>query len=108
MIETTVQGIPCKIGQTPKENWDIFSKAKPDHFFFHLKSFPSCYVILECEEIPYIETIIECAKICKSHTKYKNVPNIYVEYCTCNNLRKTWTVGEVEYKRNRMVLKVKV
>jgi len=108
MIETTVHNIPCKIGTSAKENWEILEKAKPCHFFFHLSSFPSCYVILECDETPYMETIYECAKLCKSKTKYKKIPNLYVDYCTCSNLRKGWVIGEVEFISNRKALKVKI
>lgn len=108
MLETTVHGIPCKVGQTAKENWNLLANAKPEYFFFHLSSFPSCYVILECEEIPYMETIYECAKLCKNKTKYKNIPNLYVDYCNCGNLYKGWKLGEVLFHSNRKVLKVKV
>ena len=108
MITSIVHNTVYKIGQNAHENWDLISKAKPFHFFFHLRSFPSCYVILECEDTPEIETIYAAAKLCKDRTKYKKIPDIYVDYCRCDNLRKTWKVGEVEYKSNKRVLKVKV
>ena len=108
MLQTIIHEIQCKVGQNAKENWELIDKSKPEYFFFHLSSFPSCYVVLECENIPYIETIIACAKLCKSRTKYKNVPNLYVDYCTCGNLRKFWKVGEVEFRSNKKTLKIMV
>lgn len=108
MLETFIHGIPCKVGQSAQENWKLLDKAKPEYFFFHLSSFPSCYVMLECDEIPYIETIYECAKLCKSRTKYKNVPNLYVDYCGYDNLYKGWKIGEVFFRSNRKVLRIKV
>ena len=38
--------ITYKIGQNASENWKILDESNKDDVFFHLKSFPSCYVRL--------------------------------------------------------------
>jgi predicted ribosome quality control (RQC) complex YloA/Tae2 family protein len=109
MKEIIVDNINCIIGSSASENWEIFSNAKPYHIFFHLSSFSSCYVILETNgEYPTIETITKVALICKTNTKYKNVPNIKIDYTFCENITKGDKVGEVIYKSNRKVKQIKI
>lgn len=108
MIITEINGIVCKIGQNAKDNWELLKCSKNTNYFFHLSSFPSCFVVLECDDTPYIETIYGCAKMCKSKTKYKNVPDIYVDYCMCDNVRKGKEIGEIVYISNKRVLRIKV
>lgn len=95
-MDTSHAGI--KIGKSAGNNWDILDQAEPHHWWFHLSCYPSCYVI--CEDGDRVE---ECARLCKENTKYKNLPNLRVIYTQCSNLRKTMTVGEVEFKSNRRV-----
>ena len=93
-----------RVGTNSKENWRLIGEAKPFHYFFHLSTFPSCYVILEHNLNKVSDSIIiECAKICKMNTKYRNLSRIKVDYCLRDNVKKGDVVGEVIYKSNRKV-----
>ena len=97
-------GYVIRLGKTAKENWKLLEGASSHHYFFHLSSFPSGYVILEhdFEEVPE-KIIIECAEICKAGTKYRNLKNLKVDYCQCSNVMKGDVVGEVIFRSNRKV-----
>ena len=98
----------CKVGENCKENWELLEAADDKNYFFHLSSFPSCYVILECYKEPDLDTIRSAAEICRSHTKYRNLKNLKVDYCPCSNLTKGDKVGEVIFKSKRKVKKIKL
>ena len=106
MKQLYIDEILCIVGSNSKENWKIFDEANEDNIFFHLSSFPSCYVILKTEEIVYMDTLKEAAKICKMNTKYKNVPNIKVDYTQCKNIIKGDKEGEIIYKSNKKVKQI--
>lgn len=97
-----------KLGQNAKENWEMLDDAAPDHIFFHLTMFPSGYVILECNGEPTPTMIREGAEICKESTRYRNLKNLKVDYCRCDNLEKGKEVGIVLFKSNRKVGEIKV
>ena len=103
MKELTVENIKIKIGSNSIENWKILDESTENNIFLHLKSFPSCYVIIDCEQYPSMEIINEAAKICKNNTKYKNIKNIKVDYTLCKNVVKGELVGEIFYKSNKKV-----
>ena len=107
MKKIIIGDITCKLGQTAIENWELFDAALPNHYFFHLSSYPSGYLILETSD-PSDDVLIECALLCKNGTKYKNLKNVNVDYCMCSNLKKGLSVGEVEFIRPRQVKKVKI
>ena len=98
------KGYIIRSGRTAKENWKLLESSSSHHYFFHLSSFPSGYVILEhdLEEVPE-RIIIECAEICKAGTKYRNLKNLKVDYCQCSNVVKGDIVGEAIFKSNRKV-----
>ena len=88
------------IGQDAEDNWNILSAAKGKHWFFHLTDYPSCYVILECNE-PTASEKQECARLCRDHTKYKLSGQVKVDATQCNNVkfdRRRDVVGECDYK----------
>ena len=93
----------CKLGQTAKENWQLFEDANPLYYFFHLSSFPSGYVILETTEDINESIVLWAAEICKSGTKYRNLKNLKVDYCRCNNLMKSFQVGEVVFRSSKKI-----
>jgi predicted ribosome quality control (RQC) complex YloA/Tae2 family protein len=108
MKEILIDNIICKIGKNVNENWILLDNAKETHLFFHLTSFPSCYVILEIEKEPSLEIIYKTALECKINTKYKNLKNIKIDYCLISNLIKGDKIGEVIYKSNRKVRNIKI
>jgi predicted ribosome quality control (RQC) complex YloA/Tae2 family protein len=109
MKNFTKEGYTIRLGKTAKENWVLLENSKRHHYFFHLSSFPSGYVILEhvLEEVPE-SVIVECAEICKAGTKYRNLKNLKVDYCQCSNVMKGDVVGEVVFKSNRKVKIVRI
>ncbi len=94
------------IGQRDQENWDIIN-FNSDYIWLHLNSFPSCHVIIK-DNNPDEEVLNYAANLCKNHTKYKNMKNLYVCYTKCNNLKKGPDVGSVIYKSNKQVKKWKI
>ena len=110
MKEVIIDDIPCIIGSNAPENWKILDDAEHNNLFFHLTSFPSCFVILKTEDPNFsdIETIRVCATECKNNTKHKHIPNIKVDYTPCNNVKKGDVLGEIVYKSNRKVKQIKV
>lgn len=101
-----INNITCKLGQSATENWSLLDQAKPEYIFFHLSSFPSGYVILECTEEPNENILTEAAIICKNGTKYRNLKYLKVDYCRCDNLSKGDIVGMVKFKSMRKVKKI--
>lgn len=98
----------CKLGETAKENWSLLDIASGGHYFLHLSSFSSGYVILECDDTPSIDMLQIAAKICRDNTKYRNLINLKVDYCRCDNLEKGDKTGVVHFKSNRKVKKIKL
>jgi predicted ribosome quality control (RQC) complex YloA/Tae2 family protein len=98
----------CKLGENATENWKMVDNVTDSFYFFHLSSFPSGYVILECDDEPPLHVIQDAAQICKQGTKYRNLKNINVDYCPCSNITKSDKVGEVIFKSQRKVKQVKI
>lgn len=93
--------IPIIIGKNAQENWDLLSK-NPNFTWLHLKSFPSCHVIIESTSIS--PNLLEyAANICKTNTKYRNLSNIKVSYTLVSNIKKAHDIGSVIFKSNRKV-----
>ena len=98
----------CYIGENAKENWKLLEKANDNDIFFHLSSFPSCYVILKYnEEIDEI-VLYKVAQLCKNKTKYRNLKNLKIDYCSCSNLYKGEKVGQVYFHKKRQVKQIKL
>lgn len=106
MKEFFINNHKILVGNNSKENWELLELCKDNNIFLHLTHFPSCYVIIFCEDFPDISIIEECAKLCKSNTKYKNLKNISVDYTLCKNIIKGDILGEVIYKSNKKVKKI--
>ena len=98
----------CKLGETAAENWAMLSAAGNKDIFFHLTSFPSGYVILECERDVEERVLLIAAEICKVGTKYRNIRGVKVDYCLCNNVVKGEKVGEAVFKSRRKVRQIKL
>jgi predicted ribosome quality control (RQC) complex YloA/Tae2 family protein len=98
----------CKLGLSAKENWSLLDLAEKQNIFFHLSSFPSGYVILEYDEEVNITMLKIAAQICKEGTKYRNLRDLKVDYCRCDNVEKGDNMGEIFYKSNRKVKQIKI
>ena len=99
--------IIIRIGENSKENWEIIDNSNLNWYWFHLKSFPSCHVVVESEELSD-NLLLIAAELCKKNTKYKNVPNIKINYCKINNLIKAKDEGSVIFKSNRKLNSIKI
>ena len=99
--------INIKIGKNSKENWDLIKNSQEEWLWFHLKSFPSCHVIVESEIITK-DLIYQGAKLCKENSKYKNHKNLKISYCKIKNIQLGEKEGSVCFKSNRQVKEVKI
>eukprot|EP00913_Durusdinium_trenchii_P011834 g11116.t1 len=100
------------IGQDAQDNWNILSAAKGKHWFFHLTDFPSCYVILECND-PTMEEKLECARLCRDNTKHKLSGAVKVDVTQCGNVKfdrkrdvvgyQFWTAEDMKHAGNILI-----
>lgn len=103
-----IERFTCHIGENAKDNWNLLDQSDDNDILFHLTSFPSCYVILKDGE-KIDEVILEkSAKICLQNTKYRRMKNVYVDYTPVSNAEKGEKIGELFYRSNRKVHKIKV
>lgn len=102
----TYNGINIIVGQNAKENWSLLD-TNENYLWFHLRSFPSCFVIIE-DEYPDNLTVLEAATICKEHTKYRNLKNLKINYTPVKNLKKVGKEGTVQFISNRQVSTITV
>ena len=96
-MKVTIDSFIVHVGKSAKENWELFDEAEPTDIWFHLDDCSSPYIILELPENTQLtkDTIIKCAKLCKSHSKEKNSTRSSVIYCPIKNLKKGKTMGTV-------------
>jgi predicted ribosome quality control (RQC) complex YloA/Tae2 family protein len=87
----------ANVGKNAKENWNLLDNAEADDIWFHIDNASSPYVILEVKNLdPIPDNIIrECAKICKSLSKDKDVKSVSVIYTLVSNLKKGNSLGSV-------------
>ena len=87
------------IGKNAQENWDIIDNASQTDIWFHLDDFPSCHVILvtDSNDIKKFnkQTLIYCASLCKTNSKYATLKKIGVIYTKIHNVKKGDKVGSV-------------
>lgn len=93
--------INIHVGENAEENWNLLD-MNSEYLWFHLKSFPSCHVVVENIN-PSSDVIQYAASICKSHTKYRNLKNLKINYTPLKNVRKAENVGSVCFISNRKV-----
>jgi predicted ribosome quality control (RQC) complex YloA/Tae2 family protein len=94
-------------GENANENWSMLDTENGDYYFFHLSSFPSCYVSMRCTK-PTNELLYYGAKLCRDGTKYKNLNNLKVDICKFSNLTKGTKPGEVIFKSKRKIMVIKI
>ena len=101
MKAIVIDDVSFKVGQNAKENWELLSLDE-NYTWFHLKSFPSCHVVIEKKDTTQ-EDIINGANLCLENTKYRNLKNIKVNYTLLKNIKKADKVGSVHFVSNRKV-----
>jgi hypothetical protein len=115
MREIIFENIKFLVGQNSQENWDLLDSCKQinnNYIWFHLDSFPSCYVIMcsSLADISCIElknTLINYgAELCKKNTKYRNLSNLKICYTSLKKLKKTNKIGEVNIIGKRNIIKL--
>lgn len=100
-----------RLGQFDSENTSLVSKSTNNDIWFHLQSGPSPHLILSNnEDIKRIkkEVIIYCAELVKSHSKMKNMKNIYVIFTKVSNIKLTNKPGEIEIISNHKIKRIKI
>ena len=102
------------VGQNALENWNILDQANtinPDYIWFHLNSFPSCYVIMESSIQDISNESLQDylnygALLCKEHSKYKFLKDLKICYTSLKKLTKTNKIGEVIIKGKKNIIKL--
>ena len=89
------------VGKNDSDNWNIIKESSSDDIWFHLNSFPSPHVITRINGSDEEVDINYAASLCKSKSKYKNVPNIKIVYTSIKNLKLGNKVGSVEFISKR-------
>lgn len=91
------------IGRNKAENDKLLKDSDKQDHFFHLTTFPSCFIILKSS--PYVtpQVLQYCADLCLQHTKYRHLNNVKVDHCRCKNVKSTSVPGEIEYRSYRQV-----
>lgn len=88
--------IQFTLGQNAQDNWNILEqleKINSDYIWFHVNSFPSCYVIMHCSledlrDNSCNDFLIYGAQLCKSNSKYKNYKNLKICYTSSQTYKK--------------------
>ena len=102
------------IGQNAQDNWNILDEAykiNNNFIWFHLNSFPSCYVIMystneELRDNSFNDYLNYGASLCKQNSKYKNLKDIKICYTSLKKLSKTQKIGEVTIKGKKNIIKL--
>lgn len=109
-IEIEIEDYICFIGRNAKGNDQILRSASQKDLWFHLDNISSPHLILKMSEkiFPSKEILLECAIILKS---YKNsiseFQKVNVIYTLVSNIKLTKVLGQVEFKCNTKVSKLK-
>ena len=114
MRETIYNGIKYVIGQNAKENYNILDQAYKincDYIWFHLNSFPSCFVIMystlyELKPNNIHDYLTYGANLCKQNTKYRNLADLKICYTQLKKLKKTNKIGEIIISGKRNIIKL--
>lgn len=114
MRETIYNDIKYVIGQNAKENYNILDQAYKincDYIWFHLNSFPSCFVIMystlyELKPNNINDYLNYGAYLCKQNTKYRNLADLKICYTQLKKLKKTNKIGEIIISGKRNIIKL--
>ena len=105
-MEETVKYL---VGKNAVDNWKIYKESSQTDTIFHLDKFSSPYIIVNVPITDLTnEQIYTAANLCKSKTKYKNIPNLGVMYTSISNTTLGTNVGAFHITSNRKVKVVNV
>lgn len=106
--EKTNKNFTVLIGQNDKENWKIIDDSSQKDLWFHVSSLPSSHVILKTNNIDEKDigkqTLIHCAFLCKSNSKYSNHKKISIIYTSVKNLKKGDKPGSVTATSTKIIV----
>jgi len=101
------------IGENSQDNFNILDnslKINPDFLWFHLNSFPSCFVIMHAtiDDIKNEkdDLIYFAANLCRANSKYKNFQDLKICYTTLKKLKKTEKIGEIIIIGKKNIIKL--
>ena len=105
------ENVKFLLGQNALENWTLLEETQKINFnyiFFHLNSFPSCYVIMcstlyEHNDSSLNNYLNYGANLCKTYSKYRNLKDLKICYTTLKKLTKTNKIGEVLIKGKKIL-----
>ena len=109
-IEIEIEGYVCLIGRNAKGNDQIVRQASQKDIWFHIDNLSSPHLIIKMSDklFPPKETLIECAVILKSYKKsISEFQKVNIIYTLVSNIKLTKVLGQVEFKRNSEVYKLK-
>ena len=90
------------VGKNAPNNWEIYKLSNQTDTIFHLDKFPSPYVIINKPMAELSTELIQfAATVCKSKSKYKNVPNVGVLYTPIYNTTMGDKIGSFVIISNR-------
>jgi predicted ribosome quality control (RQC) complex YloA/Tae2 family protein len=96
-----------KVGENAQENWDLIDSSSQNDLWFHVKSHPSCHVVLSMGDINIKkidqQVIKYCASLCKDGSKLKNYQNIKIMYTYIKNVKKSTDVGSVTTTNSKTI-----
>lgn len=103
MKEFSVNGNKVILGENAKENTELIKEYQLHDstvYWFHLKDYPSPHLLLVNEYELEKETVVECCKLLKLHSKkeYRFMKNIKINYTNLENVITTKTPGLVQLK----------
>lgn len=108
------ENIKFLLGQNAEENSYILEEAQKinsNYIWFHLNSFPSCYVIMYSTFDQFNDNSLNNylnygANLCKTYSKYRNLKDLKICYTTLKKLSKTNKIGEVLIKGKKNIIKI--
>jgi len=114
MREAIYNEIKYIIGQNAQENWNILdnaTKINNNYIWFHLNSFPSCFVIMyssieDLRDNSLNDYLTYGANLCKQNTKYRNLNDLKICYTSLKKLIKTNKIGEVIVSGKKNIIKL--
>ena len=114
MREAIYNEIKYIIGQNAQENWNILdnaTKINSNYIWFHLNSFPSCFIIMyssieDLRDNSLNDYLNYGANLCKQNTKYRNLNDLKICYTSLKKLKKTNKMGEVIVTGKKNIIKL--